>query len=129
MANKNQKCSYEYRVRRKWCFLVDKVGKTVDEVCNLYFISHKTYYKWRVVDLGSREYIPRKQHPQTKVTSEIKVFISEEKLRINYGPEKMKLLIKRRFCIAISTTAFYKFYKKKGLIRRPQKRLPWYQPL
>ena len=129
MANKKQQAAYPPRVRHKWYFLVDKVGKTADEVCALYFISRKTYYKWRKVDLGSRTYIPRKEHPETKIKGEIKIVISEEKLRINYGPKKMKLLIERRFGISISTTAIYKFYKKKGLIRRPQRRLPWYKPL
>jgi len=129
MANKKQLPAYPAKVRQKWYFLVDKAGKTVDEICELYFISHKTYYKWRRIDGGGREYVSRKEHPGKKIKGEVKIFISEEKLRINYGPKKMKLLIKRRFGINISTTAIYKFYKKKGLIRRPQKRLPWYQPL
>jgi len=59
MANKNQKCAYESKVRAKWYFLVEKSGKTVDDVCDLYFI----------------------------------------------------------------------FYKKKGLIFRPQKKLVWYAPI
>ena len=129
MANKNQKCSYEAKVRAKWYFLVEKAGKTVNEVCGLYMISRKTYYKWRTKDLGSRIYVPKKEHPGTKIKGEIKIFICEEKLRINYGPRKMKLLIKRRFGIDISTTSIYKFYKKKDLIFRPQKKLQWYAPL
>jgi len=129
MANTKQAAAYPPKIRQKWYFLVEKVGKTVNEVCDLYFISRKTYYKWRASDFGSREHIPRKQHPQTKIKGEIRIFIATEKLRINYGPKKMKLLLKRRFGITISTTAIYKFYKKKGLVRRPQKKLPWYQPL
>lgn len=129
MANKNQEAAYPSKVRQKWYFLVEKAGKTVDEVCKLYMISRKTYYKWKRIDHASRIYIPRKEHPETKIKGEIRILISEEKLRINYGPLKMKLLVHRRFGIDISTTAIYKFYKKKGLIRRPQKRLPWYQPL
>lgn len=129
MANKKQKSAYEPKVRAKWYFLVEKVGKTVDEVCDLYFISRKTYYKWRTKDLGSKKYQPKKEHPNTKIKGEIKLFICREKLRINYGPLKMKLLIKRRFGVDISTTAIYKFYKKKGLVFRPQKKLAWYTPL
>lgn len=129
MANKNQKCAYEPKVRAKWYFLVEKVGKTVDEVCGLYFISRKTYYKWRTIDLGSKKYYAKKEHPQTKIKDEIKIFICDEKKRINYGPLKMKLLIKRRFGVDISTTAIYKFYKKKDLVFRPQKKLAWYEPL
>jgi len=129
MANKNQVAAYPPKIRKKWYFLVDTVGKTVDEICGLYFISRKTYYKWRALDYGSREHIPHKQHPHTKIKGDVKIFICEEKLNTNYGPMKMKLLIMRRFGISISTTALYKLYKKKELIRRPQKKLPWYQPL
>lgn len=129
MANKNQKSAYEAKIRAKWYFLVDKAGKTVDEVCDLYLISRKTYYKWKKKDLGSRKYTPKKEHPETKIKGYIKIFISEQKLRLNYGPKKMSLLIKRKFDISISTTSIYKFYKKKGLVRRPQKKLAWYKPI
>lgn len=129
MANKNQAAAYPAKVRAKWYFLVEKVGKSADEICKMYMISRKTYYKWRAKDLGNKMYTPKKEHPQTKLRGEVKVFICQEKLRINYGPRKMKLLVKRRFDIDVSTTAIYKLYRKKGLIRRPQKRLPWYQPL
>lgn len=129
MANKNQKAAYESKVRQKWYFLVEKAGKTVNEVCDLYLISRKTYYKWREKDLGNRIYVPRKEHPETKIKGEIKIFIEHEKMRINYGPLKMKLLIKRRFDINISTTAIYNFYKRKGLVFRPQKKLAWYMPI
>lgn len=129
MANTKQAPAYPARVRQKLYFLVDKTGKTVKEVCEGYFISKKTYYKWRVIDLGSRSHFPKKEHPQTKLKGEIKIFVCEEKKRINYGPRKMKLLVKRRFGLDVSTTAIYKLYKKKGLVMRPQKKLPWYKPL
>lgn len=129
MANQHQAAAYPPKVRNKWYFLIEQAGKSVNEVCSWYCISRKTYYKWRKLDHGSRTYIPRAVHPDTKIKGEVKVFVSEEKLRINYGPKKMKLLLKRRFGLTISTTAIYKFYKKKGLIRRPQKKLPWYTPL
>ena len=129
MANKNQAAAYPPKIRTKWYFLVEKAGKTVDEVCALYAISRKTYYKWRRRDRGSRTYVPRKAHPETKLKGDIRIFVVEQKLRLNYGPRKMHLLIKRKFGITVSSTAIYKFYKKKGLVRRPQKKLPWYQPL
>lgn len=129
MANKKQAAAYPPKIRQKWYFLTEKLGKTVNEICTLYAISRKTYYKWRAIDCGSRGYISRKQHPQTKIKGKLKIFISEEKLKTNYGPKKMKLLIYRKFGLAVSTTAIYRFFKKKGLVRRPQKKLPWYQPL
>ncbi|MEA3399202.1 MAG: DDE-type integrase/transposase/recombinase [Patescibacteria group bacterium] len=129
MANRKQTPAYPAKVRSKWYYLVDKCGKSVNEVCNLYFISRKTYYKWKNLDNRSKKYIPRKTHPQTKIKGELAIFIYEQKNLINYGPRKMKLLIKRKFNIDISTTAIYNYYKKKNLIFRPQKRLPWYQPI
>lgn len=129
MANKNQTAAYPSKIRQKWYFLVEKTGKTVDEVCDLYLISRKTYYKWQAIDRGSRTYVPKKEHPQTKIKGNVRICISEEKLRLNYGPKKMHLLVKRKFGVSISTTSIYEFYKKKGLVRRPQKKLPWYKPL
>lgn len=119
MANRYQQPAYPAKVRQKWYFLVEKAGKKVDEVCKMYMIPRKTYYKWKKVDQGDRAHISRKEHPDTKLKGDIKIFVCAEKLRINYGPKKMKLLVKRRFGIDISTTAIYKLYKKKGLVRRP----------
>ncbi|MCK6462301.1 MAG: hypothetical protein L6Q29_00540 [Candidatus Pacebacteria bacterium] len=118
MANKKQSAAYAPKVRRKWYFLVEKLGKTVDEVCGLYFISRKTYYKWKNIDCGSIIYASKKERPETKIKGELKIFISEQKLRLNYGPKKMRMLIKRKFNTDVSATAIYKFYKKKNLIRR-----------
>jgi transposase InsO family protein len=129
MANTKQQAAYPSKIRGKWYFLVEKAGKKVEEVCDMYAISKKTYYKWRNIDRGSRMYISKKEHPQTKLKDELKTFVCEEKLRINYGPRKMKLLVKRRFNVDVSTTAIYNLYLKKKLIRRPQKKLPWYKPI
>ena len=79
--------------------------------------------------LGDRAHVPKKEHPDTKLKGEIKIFVCEEKLRLNYGPEKMKRLVRRRFDVTISTTSIYELYLKKELIRRPQKKLPWYEPI
>lgn len=126
---KQHEPAYGPKIRRKWYFLTEKAGKSVSEVCELYSIARKTYYKWRAKDFGSRVYRPGKSQPRTKLTNEIRAFIETQKLRTNYGPKKMKWLVKRKFNLSISTTIIYRFYKRKGLIRRPQKRLPWYTPL
>ena len=126
---KQHEPSYPIRVRKKWYFLVDKLGKSVKELCAEYAISRKTYYKWYENDNGSRDHIPAKEHPNTKLTRELKIFIEEQKLRTNYGPKKMKKLIERKYGLIVSTTILYRFYRKKGLIRRPQKKLLWYTPL
>ena len=126
---KQHEPAYGPKIRQKWYFLVDKVGKSVKEVCGLYAISRKTYYKWSGIDNGSRKHVPPQKQPKLKLTKQIKEFIEIEKFRLNYGPKKMKFLVKRRFGLDISTTIIYHFYKKKGLIRRPQKKLSWYTPL
>ncbi|PJA62710.1 MAG: hypothetical protein CO161_05020, partial [Candidatus Portnoybacteria bacterium CG_4_9_14_3_um_filter_44_9] len=41
----------------------------------------------------------------------------------------MKLKIKRRLGLDVSTTIIYRYFKKKKLIRRPQRKLPWYEPM
>jgi len=50
-------------------------------------------------------------------------------MKTNYGPLKMKYRIKQEFDVDVSTTIIYRFYKKKMLIRKPQRKLPWYEPM
>ncbi len=122
---------YPRELRGRWYLAVDKYGKSVKETCSLFGISRQTYYKWYAIDHGKRssDYHPKKQQPNTKLTSEVKQLIEQEKLKTNYGPLKMKLLLRRRLGLEVSTTLIYRFYKKKNLIRRPQKKLPWYEPM
>lgn len=122
---------YPKCLRVRWYLQVDKYHKSVKETCGVFGLSRKTYYKWYKIDHGYQifRYQPEKQHPNTKLTAEIRAVIEKEKKLTNYGPLKMKMLIKRRFGLDVSTTIIYRYYKKKKLIRRPQKRLPWYAPL
>jgi len=130
VLSKNMKePAYPPRIRRKWYFLVDSLGFKVTDVCKRYMIPRKTYYKWRKIDLGSRIYKEKRRHPNLKLTDEIKLFVEKTKRKTNYGPLKMRYLIKKRFGIDVSTTVIYRFYKKRGLIKKPQKRLRWYAPL
>lgn len=116
--------------RAKWYLQVEKYSRSVKEVCNIFGISRKTYYKWRKRDLdGNRGYSSRQSHPNLKLTYEIRRFIEEQKIATNYGPLKMKMLVKKELGVSISTTIIYRFYRKKGLIFKKQKKLPWYQPL
>lgn len=123
--------SYPKSLRARWYLQVDKYHRSVQETCLVFDLSRKTYYKWYKIDHGYQifRYQPEKQHPNTKLTAEIRAVIEKEKKLTNYGPLKMKLLIKRRFDLDVSTTVIYRYYKKKKLIRKPQKRLPWYEPL
>jgi transposase len=118
-------------IRFRWYLQVEKHGKTIQEVCDLYGMSKKTYCKWYRKDhgLGSNDYRPRKAHPGTKITPCVKNVIIESKEKYNYGPEKMKRYVKRELDVEISSTAIYKFYRKQRLIRKPQKKQPWYKPM
>jgi IS30 family transposase len=118
-------------LRFKWYRLVERDHETVERACCIFGISRKTYYKWYKRDhgLGRNEHKPRIVHPQTKLTPEVRQWVAETKLAYNYGPRKMQVWLRAHHGLTISTTALYKFYKKRGLIRRPQKRLAWYQPL
>lgn len=121
--------SYPARVRQKWYFLVEKLGKSVKSLCEEYAISRKTYYKWYEHDHDHKAKESKNPHPHTKITREIGDFIEKIKFEINYGPRKMNIMVRRIFKVEISTTTIYKYYKKKGLIRRPQKSNPYFTPL
>src|SRR5581483_5689139 len=123
--------TYDRALRFRWFLQVEKEGRSVQEVCRIFGISRKTYYRWYALDHGvrARMYHVRKKQPNTKLTPEVCVLVEQEKHRTNYGPLKMKLLVKRRLGIDVSTTILYRFYQRKRLIRRPQKKLPWYAPM
>jgi hypothetical protein len=122
---------YDRQQRFRWYLQVDKYLKSVKETCQIFEISRKTYYKWRMRDYGKRgnTYAPAKNQPNLKLTYEVRLFIEKEKLKTNYGPLKMKMLVKKRLDLDISTTVIYRYYKRKKLIRKPQKKLPWYEPM
>lgn len=118
-------------VRARWYLLADKDGKPIHEICATFGISRKTYYKWRHRDLGPSDhrYHQRKFHPHTKLTPHIRIAVYEAKLRYNYGPKKMQVYLRERYGITVSSIAIYKYFRKRHLIRKPQKKLPWYRPM
>lgn len=118
-------------MRARWYLQVEKYGKTVKEICGIFGISRKTYYKWHNLDhhLVSRNSKRREQHPQTKLTPKIRMIVYEQKVKYNYGPKKMKVYLEKEHGLKVTATAIYKFYKKRHLIRKPQKKQPWYLPL
>jgi len=118
-------------IRFRWYLQVEKHGKTVKEVCQVFGISGKTYHKWYRKDhgYGPREYRPRRPHPQAKIIGPVKRVVIEAKQHYNYGPEKMRLYVQKELGVDVSAIAIYKFFKKYRLIRKPQKRQPWYAPM
>jgi len=122
---------YDRLQRFRWYSQVDKYHKPVKEVCSIFGISRKCYYKWRLRDYGKRgnTYLPAKNQPNLKLTWEVRKFIEEQKQITNYGPLKMKYLVQAHFGLKVSTTIIYRYYKRKHLIRKPQRRLPWYEPM
>jgi transposase-like protein len=122
---------YDHSQRFRWYLQVDKYGKTVSETARIFGISRKTYYKWRGRDYGQggNNYSSATGQPQLKLTWEVKKFIAEQKQQTNYGPLKMKLLLKRELGLDLSTTIIYRYYLRRKLIRRPQKKLPWYETM
>lgn len=122
---------YDRLQRFRWYLQVDKYHQSVKETCRIFGISRKCYYKWRFRDYGKRgnTYLPAKRQPNLKLTWEVRKFIEEQKRITNYGPLKMKYLVKRELGIEVSTTIIYRYYQRKHLIRKPQRRLPWYEPM
>lgn len=123
--------NYPREERFKWYLQVEKYNRSVKDTCQIFGISRKTYYKWIKRDNGVTpvNYESKKKQPNIKLTYEVRKFIEEQKLITNYGPLKMKMWVKRELGIDLSTTIIYRFYQRKGLIRKPQRRLPWYKPM
>lgn len=116
--------------RDLWYKQVDRCGKSVKEVCRIFGISRQCYYEWHRRDFGfPKSYQSPKRQPNTKLTPDVKRFIEKAKWKTNYGPEKMKIHIKQQLGQDLSTTIIYRYYKRKGLIRKPQRPQPWYEPL
>lgn len=118
-------------MRFRWYLQVEKYGKTISEVCLIFGISKKTYHKWYNRDHGytSKSYRPKKEHPNLKLTPKIRTAIYEAKVKYNYGPQKMKVYLQDKFKIEVSTTIIYRYFKRRHLIRKPQKKLSWYAPM
>jgi len=118
-------------MRFRWYLQVDKYGRSVPEVCSIFGISRKTFYKWRKKDYpdGRGTYRCRKLHPHLKLTGNVRLLIFEAKRKYNYGPNKMRLYVKEKLGLSVSSTIIYRYYKVRGLIRKPQRSQPWYQPM
>lgn len=123
--------TYPKELRGRWYLCVDRDHRSVTETCAIFGISRKTYHKWYKLDHGRTAVQSHRlsSQPALKLTPAVRAVIEKEKQLTNYGPLKMKLLLKRRLGLEVSTTIIYRYYQRKGLIRRPQKKLPWYQPL
>lgn len=122
---------YTKQQRFQWYEQVHKQGQSVSKICQIFGVSRKTYYYWHKRDYGlnGNRYRSPGLQPNLKLTYEVRKFIEQEKWKTNYGPLKMKMKIKRRLDLDVSTTIIYRYFKKKKLIRRPQRKLPWYEPM
>src|SRR3989338_2876303 len=119
-------------MRFRWYRLVEGEGKSVKEVCQLFGMPRKSYYKWYARDhgYGPSTYRSQQQHPHTKLTPpRVRIIVYEAKLKYNYGPKKMKLYLKDQCGVEVSTTAIYKYFKKRRLIKKPQRKQAWYTPM
>lgn len=118
-------------IRFRWYLQVEKYGKSVKDVCLIFGLSRQTYYKWYKKDhgYGHSTYRSAQIHPHTKLTPRVRLIVYEAKIKYNYGPKKMKQYLKDKCGVAVSTTAIYKYFKKKKLIKKPQRKQPWYTPM
>lgn len=127
------KPKYPRSERNKWYSQVEIKHRSVKEVCGIFGISRQCYYEWHRIDRAHRRQyrtdLPKKNQPNTKLTPELKEFIKTTKLRTNYGPEKMKRYVNKIKGITLSSTIIYRYYKKERLIRKPQRKQPWYEPM
>jgi len=122
---------YPKVLRFQWYQSVERHHWSVTDTCDFFRIPRKTYYAWYPQDHGGRSpvYHNPQPHPNTKLTESVKDLIYRTKLKTNYGPIKMSLFLERTIGLIVSHTPIQRFYVKKHLIRKPQKKLPWYQPM
>ena len=101
------------------------------DTCAIFGISRKTYYKRYRKDHVFDPHIkkPRSVHPQMKIEGWVRVLIAEAKEQYNYGPKKMSIFVKEKSGLSIAPNAIYKFFKRRCLIRKPQKKQVWYTPM
>lgn len=125
------KPQYDREQRFRWYRQVDKYHRPVKETCQIFGISRKTFYYWRVRDCGGGDnvYHPVKKQPNVKLTDEVKKIITACKRKTNYGPLKMKYYLEKYYGLRVSTTIIYRYYQRAGLIRKPQRTRPWYRPM
>jgi len=126
---KQHQPAYPSVIRHKWVFLIDTAKWSMRKVAKEYHVSVKTVHTWYHRSKYGKKYVPKRIQPATKLTREITAYIEHEKHKVNPGPLKLSLMIKRQFGVSVSSTIVYRYLKKKKLIRRPQKKLPWYTPL
>jgi transposase len=128
---KNSQLCPPPELRGRWYLQVEKHGKSVKEVCDIFGISRKTYYKWYRRDhpFGKTGKPPKRTHPHTKITGQVQVKIYDAKIKYNFGPKKMSIYLKDKYGIDVAPSPIYRYYKKKKLIRKPQKHQKWYTPL
>lgn len=126
-----KQAKYVREQRFRMYLQVAKKKYSVVEICQIFGISRKTYYKWKKFDYGegNNQYRSPGSQPKLKLTHDVRKFIEQSKEKTNYGPLKMKIHVRRELGIDLSTTIIYRYYKRKGLIRKPQRKLPWYQPM
>jgi len=125
------KSPYEREFRLRWYRLAERDKRSVREICEIFGIPKKTYYKWYARDhgYGRNDYRERKLDSKQKLTPELKIWIVAKKRKTNYGPLKMKLAMFQELGISVSTTILFRLYRRKGLIRKPQRKLGWHAPL
>ncbi|MDP2812425.1 MAG: DDE-type integrase/transposase/recombinase [bacterium] len=123
------KPSYPKEKRILWYQGVERDKRSVTDACLVFGISRKTYYKWRKRDFGMSSNTHDSMKRNTKLIWEVRKFIEENKLAFNYGPLKMKMLVKKEMGLSISTTIIYRYYKRRKLIRKPQRKFLWYAPM
>ena len=126
-----RKATYSREIRFRWYHLVHREGKSVSEVCKVFGISRKCYYHWEKIDRTAQRpnFRQGQKQPKTKLTAAVKSLIEKVKLKTNYGPERMRDYLLKELQLQVSPTIIYRFYKRRKLIRKPQKKLPWYEPM
>jgi transposase InsO family protein len=102
-------------------------GMKVKDICLIYKISRKTFYKWlkRYKLYGKEGLLDLSRRPKSNpraLPDKIKKKIISVRKKTNLGPKRLKWLMQAKYKITVSEYAIYKTIKQAGLIKKYRKK-------
>lgn len=103
--------------------------KSVSKVCRYFGISRKCFYKWlRRYRASGNDYnslLDRSRRPKTspRVThSNLQALVVKLRKATGFGPDRIRLFLKKDHNLSLSRATIYALLKRKGLIKKAKKR-------
>jgi len=116
------------RKRLAWILMYQKSGNA-SYVCRYFGIARKTFYKWlkRYENSGNnmQSLLDESKRPKTspmETREDFQRLIARLRKSTRMGPDRLKFFLLRDYGIEVKRGAIYSALKRKGLIKKPNKR-------